>query len=125
VIRIVMDAWEYALHRYFHENRFLYKHFHSKHHRLNAPYAFGAMYGSPVEGCVIDGLGGIVAGAAARLSVPQTALFFGAAMLKTVDDHCGYALPCNPLRLVFANGADYHDIHHQVRRLAHLARVAC
>lgn len=45
-----MDAWQYALHRSFHESRFLYKHFHSHHHRLYVPYAFGALYNHPLEG---------------------------------------------------------------------------
>jgi hypothetical protein len=46
----VMDAWQYVLHRTFHESRFLYKHFHSHHHRLYVPYAFGALYNHPLEG---------------------------------------------------------------------------
>ncbi len=39
--------------------------------------------------------------------------FFTGATLKTVDDHCGYALPWDPLQLVTSNNAGYHDIHHQ------------
>lgn len=39
--------------------------------------------------------------------------FFSFSTLKTVDDHCGYNLPFNPLQLFFWNNADYHDIHHQ------------
>lgn len=45
-----MDAWQYVLHRAFHESRFLYRHFHSHHHRLYVPYAFGALYNHPFEG---------------------------------------------------------------------------
>ena len=40
-------------------------------------------------------------------------LFFVGSTIKTVDDHCGYALPWDPLQHVTSNNAAYHDIHHQ------------
>lgn len=40
-------------------------------------------------------------------------VFFVASTLKTVDDHCGYALPWDPLQHISSNNAGYHDIHHQ------------
>jgi sphinganine C4-monooxygenase len=39
--------------------------------------------------------------------------FFTFSTIKTVDDHCGYALPWDPLQHVTGNNAAYHDIHHQ------------
>ena len=39
--------------------------------------------------------------------------FFVGSMMKTVDDHCGYALPWDPLQRISSNNAAYHDIHHQ------------
>jgi len=33
--------------------------------------------------------------------------------MKTVDDHCGYAFPWDPLQHITSNNAAYHDIHHQ------------
>ena len=39
--------------------------------------------------------------------------FFSFGSIKTVDDHCGYALPWDPLQLISSNNAAYHDIHHQ------------
>jgi len=39
--------------------------------------------------------------------------FFTGSTIKTVDDHCGYALPFDPLQLITSNNAGYHDIHHQ------------
>lgn len=50
----VMDAWQYMLHRLFHESRWLYRNFHSHHHRLYVPYAFGALYNHPVEGKTVS-----------------------------------------------------------------------
>jgi sphinganine C4-monooxygenase len=115
--RLVMDAWQYFLHRAMHRNHFLYKHVHSMHHRLYAPFSFGSMYNHPVEGFLLDILGSAVAETAAGLSPRQAALFFGFSTLKAVEDHSGYKLPWSPIQLVFANSSDYHDIHHQVRDL--------
>jgi sterol desaturase/sphingolipid hydroxylase (fatty acid hydroxylase superfamily) len=47
------------------------------------------------------------------MSTRQDILLFTFATLKTVDDHCGYSLPFDPLQLLFSNNADFHDIHHQ------------
>lgn len=43
----------------------------------------------------------------------QGVVFFCFSSIKTVDDHCGYALPWDPLQHVTSNNAAYHDIHHQ------------
>jgi sphinganine C4-monooxygenase len=111
---VVLDTWQYFLHRAMHLNRFLYKHLHSVHHRLYVPYAYGALYNHPVEGFLLDSLGAVLSEAIARLSVRQAMLFFVLSTCKTVDDHCGYRLPFDPLQLFSCNTADYHDIHHQV-----------
>ena len=39
--------------------------------------------------------------------------FFTGSTIKTVDDHCGYALPWDPLQHITSNNAGYHDVHHQ------------
>jgi len=39
--------------------------------------------------------------------------FFTGSTIKTVDDHCGYALPWDPLQHLTSNNAGYHDVHHQ------------
>lgn len=39
--------------------------------------------------------------------------FFTFSTIKTVDDHCGYAFPWDPLQHATSNNAAYHDIHHQ------------
>ena len=39
--------------------------------------------------------------------------FFTGSTFKTVDDHCGYALPWDPLQHITSNNAGYHDVHHQ------------
>lgn len=101
-----------------HVNTYLYKKFHSYHHRLYVPYAFGALYNHPLEGFLLDTCGAAIAEAVARLSTREAIMLFTVSTLKTVDDHCGYRFPWDPLQLASPNNADYHDIHHQVRRIS-------
>jgi len=109
-----IDTWQYFLHRAMHTNTFLYKAFHSWHHRLYVPYSFGALYNHPVEGFLLDSCGAVLAEWITGMSIRQATLLFTVATFKTVDDHCGYSLPFDPLQLFTGNNADYHDIHHQV-----------
>jgi hypothetical protein len=115
--RFIVDTWQYFLHRWMHSNKFLYKHFHSVHHRLYVPYAFGALYNHPLEGFVLDSVGAVVAETVANLSIRQAIFLFAFSTMKTVDDHCGYSFPFDPLQMLSGNNSDYHDIHHQVRIL--------
>ncbi|KAK4056459.1 Sphingolipid C4-hydroxylase sur2 [Microbotryomycetes sp. JL221] len=114
---VLLDGWQYFWHRYFHVNKFLYRHIHSIHHRLYVPYAFGALYNHPIEGFVLDTLGAGVAQICAGLTTRQAILFFGISSAKTVDDHCGYNFPWDPFQFLFFNDVDYHDIHHQIAGL--------
>lgn len=98
-------------------NTYLYKKFHSVHHRLYVPYAFGALYNHPLEGLLLDTLSAGIAEAIAGMTTREAMLLFSISTLKTVDDHCGYNLPWDPLQFMSGNNADYHDIHHQVCEL--------
>ncbi|WVZ94645.1 hypothetical protein U9M48_040512 [Paspalum notatum var. saurae] len=92
---ILFDLWHYTWHRALHANRsFLYRNFHSWHNRLVVPYTFGALYGHPLEGFVVDTVGGLVA-------FQASILFFSLYTVKAVDNHCGplAAVLPPPLRL--------------------------
>ncbi|KAK6931224.1 Fatty acid hydroxylase [Dillenia turbinata] len=111
---LVIDTWQYFMHRYMHHNKFLYKHIHSQHHRLVVPYAFGALYNHPLEGLLLDTVGGALSFLISGMS-PRTAIyFFSFATIKTVDDHCGLWLPGNLFHVFFRNNTAYHDVHHQL-----------
>lgn len=112
--RFVIDTWQYFLHRAMHMNKFLYKRIHSVHHRLYVPYAFGALYNHPIEGFILDTVGAGLAVTIARLSIRESTFLFVIASIKSIDDHCGYRFPWDPLQMFSENSADYHDIHHQV-----------
>lgn len=109
----IMDTWEYFLHRAMHMNKWLYTTFHSRHHRLYVPYAYGALYNHPFEGFLLDTLGALVGLKLSGMTTRQGMFFFTFSTIKTVDDHCGYALPWDPLQHITSNNAGYHDIHHQ------------
>ncbi|KAL8951743.1 MAG: hypothetical protein Q9222_002293 [Ikaeria aurantiellina] len=110
---VVVDTWQYFLHRAMHMNKWMYTTFHSRHHRLYVPYAYGALYNHPFEGFLLDTLGASVAYKFAGMNTRQGMWFFTGSTFKTVDDHCGYALPFDPLQRLTSNNAGYHDVHHQ------------
>lgn len=114
---LIMDSWQYFTHRYMHHNHFLYRHIHSQHHRLIVPCAFGALYNHPLEGLLLDTVGGCISFLVTGMT-PRTAVFFFCfATMKTVDDHCGLLVSWNPLQFFFENNTAYHDIHHQLHGL--------
>uniref|UniRef100_J3L2J1 aldehyde oxygenase (deformylating) n=1 Tax=Oryza brachyantha TaxID=4533 RepID=J3L2J1_ORYBR len=98
VAMVVLDTWQYFMHRLMHASPYMYQRFHSRHHRVVAPYAF---------------LTETLSGAAAFLASGMAAAFFALATVKGIDDHCGLMLPWNPLHAAFGNNTAYHDVHHQ------------
>ncbi|CAN4122165.1 unnamed protein product [Withania somnifera] len=115
IAMLVMDTWQYFVHRYMHQNKFLYRHIHSQHHRLVVPYAIGALYNHPLEGLLLDTFGGALSFLVAGMTARTAVIFFCFAVVKTVDDHCGLWLPGNIFHLFFQNNTAYHDIHHQLQ----------
>lgn len=61
----------------------------------------------------MDTLGASIAYKLAGMNTRQGMVFFTGSTFKTVDDHCGYALPWDPLQHITSNNAGYHDVHHQ------------
>jgi sphinganine C4-monooxygenase len=114
IAMMVLDTWQYFMHRYMHHNKFLYRHIHSQHHRLVVPYAFGALYNHPIEGLLLDTIGGALSFLLSGMSPRASIFFFSFATIKTVDDHCGLWLPGNLFHILFRNNSAYHDIHHQL-----------
>ena len=109
----IVDTWQYFWHRAMHMNKWLYTNLHSRHHRLYVPYAFGALYNHPGEGFLLDTLGAGIAYLVTRMTTRQGMWFFTFSTVKTIDDHCGYAFPWDPLQYLTSNNAAYHDVHHQ------------
>lgn len=115
IAMLVMDTWQYFVHRYMHQNKFLYRHVHSQHHKLVVPYAIGALYNHPLEGLLLDTLGGAISFLVSGMTAQTAVFFFTFAVIKTIDDHCGLWLPGNIFHILFQNNTAYHDIHHQLQ----------
>lgn len=115
IAMLVMDTWQYFVHRYMHQNKFLYRNIHSQHHKLVVPYAIGALYNHPLEGLLLDTFGGALSFLVSGMTARTAVFFFCFAVIKTVDDHCGLWLPGNIFHLLFQNNTAYHDIHHQLQ----------
>ncbi|KAK8522907.1 hypothetical protein V6N12_056600 [Hibiscus sabdariffa] len=114
VALLVHDTYQYFVHRCLHQNKFLYKHVHSKHHRLIVNYAYGAFYNHPVEGFLLDVIGSPLAIYVSGMSPLTSAVFSSFSIMKSVDDHCGFWIPWNPFQMLFTNNVAYHDVHHQL-----------
>ncbi|KUI65613.1 Sphingolipid C4-hydroxylase sur2 [Cytospora mali] len=110
---VFLDSWQYFWHRLMHVNKWMYTNWHARHHRLYVPYAYGALYNHPVEGFVLDTAGAGLAYKISMMSPRMGIIFYVGSTMKTVDDHCGYKLPFDPLQRITSNNASYHDIHHQ------------
>lgn len=51
---MIADFGTYAMHRLFHYNQFLYKHFHKLHHNFVYPIGMAALYAHPVDYLVVN-----------------------------------------------------------------------
>jgi sphinganine C4-monooxygenase len=135
------DGWAYFFHYVEHNNAWMYRmslkspsykylkrfsgspsltgdlgNIHYVHHQLYTPYSYGASYNHPVEGFFLDILGPFVAAKCVGLSNRESAVFFTIATIKAVDDHSGYRIPGDPIRIfeiVNGNGPIFHNVHHQ------------
>ncbi|KAH7672133.1 Sphingolipid hydroxylase protein [Dioscorea alata] len=114
IAMIVLDTWQYFIHRYIHVNRFLYKHVHAVHHAQIVPYVYGALYGHPFES-FLDIIGGALAYLISGMTTRTSIYFFSFSVIKTLDLHSGLCIPWNPLQAFFFNDCAFHDTHHQLK----------
>ncbi|KAK8686805.1 hypothetical protein V6N13_125822 [Hibiscus sabdariffa] len=114
IAMLVLDTYQYFSHRYMHHNKFLYRHFHSYHHRLVVPYSFGALYSHQLDGLLFDTIGASLAILLSGMS-SRTSIYFSCfTNIKAIDDHCGMMMPGNPFHIFFWNNTAFHDTHHQL-----------
>ncbi|XP_039115148.1 sphinganine C4-monooxygenase 2-like [Dioscorea cayenensis subsp. rotundata] len=119
IAMIVMDTWQYFVHRFIHVNRFLYRHIHAAHHAQIVPYVYGALYGHPTESLLMDIIGGALAFLISGMTTRTSIFFFSFATIKSLDLHSGLYIPWNPLQALFFNNCAFHDTHHQLKGHRH------
>ncbi|THU63432.1 hypothetical protein C4D60_Mb01t15680 [Musa balbisiana] len=95
VAMLALDTWQYFMHDTCTRISFCTAIFHSQHHRLVVPYAVGALYNHPLEGFLLDTLGGAISFLISGMTPRTSVFFFCFAVMKTIDDHCGLWLPGN------------------------------
>jgi sterol desaturase/sphingolipid hydroxylase (fatty acid hydroxylase superfamily) len=128
---VILDTWQYCLHRAMHEFRWLYAKIHSVHHAMIDPFASGTFYNHLAEGFIMDAVGIFIAQKLASLTPTMMLIFCLFASLKTTHDHLGSEFQIwekskeavtwksylyDPMRLwnlVSDNDPLYHQIHHQ------------
>jgi len=109
---VLDDFLFYWSHRALHENRWLFKRVHSKHHRIMTPWAVTGHYMHPAE-YVLTGtimlVGPLVVGA----HVVTLYLWIVIRQWEAVEGHSGYDFPWSPTHLLpFSDGPTHHDFHH-------------
>jgi sterol desaturase/sphingolipid hydroxylase (fatty acid hydroxylase superfamily) len=122
---LIMDTWQYWMHRCFHVFPSLYK-IHSVHHELTNPFPTAAFYNHFVESIVLDTTGFVLAAGLTHMNLYIRTAFALFSSCKNIHDHLGsvaFQSPSNrwwldPFclwRLVSANDERYHYVHHQVQ----------
>ncbi len=108
---VVIDTYQYWLHRLMHAVPRLYRHMHSTHHDHRKTQPWAALYNSYAESIVGDVASFALAQWLCALSHSETLVVGALGVCKTVSDHSGYVLPWDPFSH-FANNAAYHQRHH-------------
>jgi sterol desaturase/sphingolipid hydroxylase (fatty acid hydroxylase superfamily) len=109
------DLWFYIVHRIIHENRFLYKHIHKKHHEAYAPVPIEYLYVHPLE-WMAGGVGPAIAimliiGIGGGMSAWTLWVWGAWRIIHELDIHSGIAAQLTRIVPLFA-GTEHHDLHH-------------
>ena len=106
------DIVFYAVHRALHDSR-IYAPVHKLHHEWTAPIVLASEHAHVLEFVVSNGLPVLAGPLLLRSHTLTYAIFVVTRVATSVDNHCGYAFPWSPCRLLpFGTTAESHDFHH-------------
>lgn len=109
---IVEDTIFYAVHRTLHHPA-LYPYIHKVHHQYYHPIALASEHAHILEFMFGNGLP-VIVGPQITCAHSFTFMLWILIRISTsIDNHCGYAFPLTPVRLLpFGSTAEGHDYHH-------------
>jgi sterol desaturase/sphingolipid hydroxylase (fatty acid hydroxylase superfamily) len=106
------DAVFYLVHRALHDSR-VYAVCHKIHHEWATPIVLASEHAHVLEFVVSNGLPMLAGPLLLRAHTLTYAVFVFVRVATSVDNHCGYAFPWSPVRLLpFGSTAESHDFHH-------------
>ena len=106
------DAVFYAVHRALHHSS-VYALCHKLHHEWATPIVLASEHAHVLEFVVSNGLPVLAGPLLLRAHTLTYAIFVVVRVATSVDNHCGYAFPWSPVRLLpFGSTAESHDYHH-------------
>ena len=115
VILIFDDTFFYFLHRFMHENKYIYKKIHKIHHRANSPIPIDYIYVHPIEwmsGFIGPFIGILLLGG---ISIYTFWLYFIIRNLHELDIHSGLKSSFLNRSFPFSGTNEHHDLHHAKR----------
>eukprot|EP01122_Echinamoeba_exundans_P008023 TRINITY_DN257_c0_g2_i1.p1 TRINITY_DN257_c0_g2~~TRINITY_DN257_c0_g2_i1.p1 ORF type:complete len:274 (-),score=48.50 TRINITY_DN257_c0_g2_i1:1114-1935(-) len=116
VTALLNDTLFYWAHRFLHSHPWIYKNFHSQHHRFTATIGIASEFASPVESIFANLLPTLVGLWICKSHAVTVCLWLFIRILETVDAHSGYDFPWSPFKLPFLLGPKAHDWHHSHNR---------
>ena len=115
VVLLVDDFFFYFLHRFMHENRFIYRTIHKIHHRANVPMPIEYIYVHPFEwmsGMIGPFIGMIIIGG---ISFESYAAYLIIRNMHEIHIHSGIKTSLLHSIFPFYGTNEHHDIHHSKR----------
>lgn len=113
---LINDTLFYWAHRLLHSNNWMYRNFHSQHHRFVDSIGIAAEFASPVESIFANVIPTFLGLFICRAHVVTAGLWLFWRIGETVEAHSGFAFPWSPFQLPFGLGARAHDWHHSHNR---------
>ena len=111
-VLFVDDFFFYFLHRFMHENRFIYRKIHKIHHRANVPMPIEYIYVHPLEwmsGMIGPFLGMILIGG---ISFESYLIYLVIRNMHEIHIHSGIKTSLIHKILPFYGTNEHHDMHH-------------